>query len=120
MANVDTPPSPEPVVAVVGNALRPMGFTGATSTSAITPKPTWHWDDSFKSPGVGKFVAQDAVDVHIKFDDLSITLIEWARHSKASPFDLKVTEAIQTQLRSELGADISFTHPPTPAFCLGP
>jgi hypothetical protein len=120
VAGADSPPSPERLVAVVGDALRPMGFTGAPAASAITPKPPWSWDYSFKSPGVGKFVSQDAVEVHIKFDDLSITLIDWARHSKASTFDRNVMEAIQSQIRSELGATISFTHPPTPAFCLGP
>jgi hypothetical protein len=33
---------------------------------------------------------------------------------RASPFDRSVTEAIQTRLRSELGADISFTQVPMP------
>lgn len=119
VVRADSPPSPDHLVAVVGDALRPMGFTGAVA-SALTPKPPWYWDYSFRSPGVGKFAPRDVVDVHIKFDDLSISLVDWDRSSKASPFDRSVMEAIQTRLRTELGADISFTHPPTPAFCLGP
>jgi hypothetical protein len=50
----DSIPSPEHLVEVVGDALRPMGFTGAPA-SALTPKPIWYWDYSFKSPGAGNF-----------------------------------------------------------------
>lgn len=115
----DSIPTPEHLVEVVGDALRPMGFTGAPA-SALTPKPIWYWDYSFKSPGAGKFAPRDRVDVHIKFDDLSISLVDWGRRSTATPFDRRVMQAIQNQLGSELEANISFIHPPTPAFCLGP
>jgi hypothetical protein len=114
----DSPPSPERVVEIVGDALRPMGFSGHVPYP-MTPKPPWYLDYEF-SLGVGKFAPRERVDVHIKFDDLSISLSDFARNSKASAFDLRVMEAIQTRLRSDLDADIAFTHPPTPAFCLGP
>ncbi len=115
----ESEPSPEHLVAVVGDALRPLGFTGAPA-SALTPKPPWYWDYSFRSPGVGKFAPRNLVDVHIKFDDLSISLVDWDKSAKATPFDHSVMDAIKTQLQHELCADIAFAHPPTPAFCLGP
>jgi hypothetical protein len=118
VTRADSPPSPERVVEIVGDALRPMGFSGQVPYPII-PKPPWYWDYEF-SVGVGKFAPRERVDVYIKFDDLSISLSDFAKNSKASAFDRSVTEAIKTRLRSELDADIAFTHPPTPAFCLGP
>ena len=72
------------------------------------------------SVGSGKFAPKERVDVYIKFEDLSILLSDFAKNSKASAFDRSVMEAIQTRLSSDLGADIAFAHPSTPAFCLGP
>lgn len=114
--HADAPPRPERVVEVIGDALRPMGFSGREA-GKLTPKPPWYWDYEF-SVEVG--TPRERVDVHIKFDDLSISLSDFARNSTASVFDRSVMEAIQTRLRSELNADIAFTHPSTPAFCLGP
>jgi hypothetical protein len=111
--------SPERLVEVVDHALGPMGFTGHAVTPP-TPRPEWYWDYAFRSPGREKFFVRDQVDVRIKFDDLSITLIDWDRASDASKFDRRVTTAIQAGIRSELGADITFTHPKPSPFCLGP
>jgi hypothetical protein len=114
----ESPPSPERIVEVVGASLRPLGFAGRVANN-MTPRPPWYWDYEF-SVGVGKFAPRERVDVFIKYDDVSITLSDFARNSRASAFDHSVMEAIQARLRSELGADISFTHPATPALCLGP
>ena len=111
-----SPPNPERVVEVVAEALQPMGFSGREA-GKLTPRPPWYWDYEF-SMGAG--VPREQIDIHIKFDDLSISLSDFARNSKASAFDRSVTEAIKTRLRSDLDADIVFTHPRTPAFCLGP
>ena len=117
VAGAEASPSPERIVGVVGDALRPMGFSGHLPPE-LKPRPDWLWDYEF---GVGyKFMAHDSVNVIIKYNDLSISLADYARGSQASPFDRSVTTAIQTRLKSELGADITFTHPQTPAFCLGP
>ena len=109
---------PERVVAVVGDALRPLGFSGPAAEKPAPGSPRY-WDYRF-SVGAGKFAPRERVDVLIKFDGLSISLADFAGGWKASRFDRGVTEAIETRLRSELDADIAFTHAPTPAFCLGP
>ncbi len=118
VVRADSRPTPERVVEVVGDSLRPLGFSGRVAYK-LSPRPLWYWDYEF-SVGVGKFAPRERVNVLIRFNDLSISLSDFARNSKASAFDRSVMEAIQTRLRSELDADISFTHPPTPAFCLGP
>ena len=94
-----------------------MGFIGHAAPE-VTPKPTWAWNYGF-SVGVGK-LAPPRIDVNIRYDDLSISLADYARGSTASSFDRSVTTAIQARLRSELGADITFTPERQPAFCLGP
>jgi len=114
----DSRPGPERVVEVVGDSLRPLGFSGHEAYK-LKQRPELNWDYEF-SVGVGKFFPRDRVDVNIRFADFSILLSDFSRKSKASAFDRSVMDAIQTRLRSELDADISFTHPPTPALCLGP
>ena len=112
--------TPERLVEAVGNALKPMGFSGAPWNPS-TPSPQRYWDYEFRNPEVGSFFHhRDPVDVRIKFDDLSITLVDWDRAADASDFDRRVTSAIRDQIRSELGTDITFTHPKPPPFCLGP
>jgi hypothetical protein len=115
---VDSLPSPENVVQAVGDALRPMGFTGQPIAPAITQRGSL--PDYGFSVGVYKFAPRERADISIKYDDLSISLADFARGSTASAFDRSVMTAIQTRLRSELNADITFTHLPAPAFCLGP
>jgi hypothetical protein len=112
----DTRLSPERLIAVVGDALRPLGFSGQP-VRAPTPQPAWYWDYEFRKPG--KF-GVSPVAILIKYRDLSITLSDYDRATEASEFDRRVTAAIQSGLRAQLGADIKFAHPGTPAFCLGP
>jgi hypothetical protein len=115
---MDSPPTPARLLEVVGDALRPMGFVGQEA-APITPRPLGYWDYTF-SVGARKFAPRERVDVHIKFEDFSISLSDFARGSKASAFDRSVLEAIKARIRSQLGGDITFTHTPTPGFCLGP
>jgi hypothetical protein len=114
----DSPPSPQRVVAVIGDALRPLGFSGKAADTP-TPRAAGYWDYEF-SVGGEKFRARPRVMVFIKYEDLSLTLSDFARNSSAPSFDRSITEGISTRLRTELGADINFTHPPSPALCLGP
>jgi hypothetical protein len=111
--------SAERLVQAVDNALRPMGFSG-NSAKSLTPRPDWYWDYEFRSATVGKFAQLNAVEVLIKYEDLSITLTDWDRASRASDFDRGVTAAIETAIRSDLGAEITFRQLKSPAFCLGP
>jgi hypothetical protein len=117
MPDANSSPRPERVVEVIGEALRPMGFTGHAGPD-VTPKPAWYWDYGF-SVGVGKF-SPPRVDVNIRYEDLSISLADYAGGSSGSAFDRTAITAIQARLRSELGADITFTPLQQPAFCLGP
>jgi hypothetical protein len=111
--------SADRLVEVVSDALRPMGFSGNVAKS-LTPRPDWYWDYEFRTPTVGKFVQRDAVELLIKYDDLSITLTDWDRASQATDYDRRVTTAIETAVHSELGAEIAFRQLKSPVFCLGP
>jgi len=112
--------APERLIAVVADALQPLGFSGAP-WNPTTPTPRRYWDYAFRNSGSGAFLNhRDPVDIRLKFDDASITLVDWSRDSEASEFDRRVTPAIRDQIRSELGADITFVHPKPPPFCLGP
>jgi len=111
--------SAQRLVEVVDNALRPMGFSGNPART-LTPQPDWYWDYEFRSAGVGTFAQRDAVEVHIRYDNLAITLSDWDRASKATAFDRRVTAAIESAVHTELNAEISFQPIKSPAFCLGP
>ena len=117
MVGADSLPKPEQVVEVVGQALRPLGFSTEAKKGPM-PKPARSY--YIFSIGGGEFAPSERVDVFIKYDDLSISFSDYARGSKASTFDRRLAAAIQTSLQSQLGADITFTHPQSPAFCLGP
>ena len=114
----NTQVTPERLVAAVGNALQPMGFTGAPWNPA-TPTSQRYWDYAFRNH-CSLFSRCEEVEVFITYDDLSIGLSDGSRHSDASEFDRRVTSAIRDHVRSELGADITFSHPKPPPFCLGP
>jgi len=43
VVRADSRPSPERVVEVVGDSLRPLGFSGRVADK-ITPQPLWYWD----------------------------------------------------------------------------
>jgi hypothetical protein len=115
----DTTVPPERFVAIVRDALGPMGFTESLPPK-LSPKPDWLWDYEFRSPKSGKFFEPPAVDILLTYSDLSIVLSDWSRASKASNLDREITMAIQSAFRSELGAEINFVHPKPPMVCLGP
>ncbi len=117
--NADTTVPPDRLVAVVRDALGPMGFTEDLPPK-LSPKPDWLWDYEFHSPKSGKFFEPPGVEVLITYSDLSIVLSDGSRASTASKLDRDITTAIQTAFRSELGAEISFVHPKAPPICLGP
>lgn len=117
--NADTTVPPERFLAVIRGALGPMGFTESLPPK-LSPKPDWLWDYEFQSPQSGKFLEPPRVDILLTFSDLSIVLSDWSRASKASNLNREITTAIQSAVRSELGAEITFVHPKPPLFCLGP
>jgi len=119
VSGTDTTVSPERFVEVVRNALRPMGFTESLPPT-LSPRPDWLWDYEFHSPKSGKFFEPPRVDILLTYSDLSVGLSDWSRASKASDFDRQITTVIQTAVRSDLGAEITFIHPKPPLFCLGP
>jgi hypothetical protein len=110
---------PERFVAVVRDALGPMGFTEGLPPK-LSPKPDWLWDYEFRSAKSGKFFEPPAIDILLTYADLSIVLSDWSRASKASKFDREITTAIRAAFHSELGAEISFVQAKPPMICLGP
>lgn len=110
---------PERFVAVVRGALAPMGFTEGLPPKFV-PKPAWLWDYEFRSPKSGKFFEPPTIEILLTYSNRSIVLSDWSRASKASNRDRDITTAIQSAFQSDLGAEINFVHPKTPAFCLGP
>jgi len=122
LVHPSTQVTPERLIEVLGNGLRPLGFSGSPWNPS-TPLPEKYWDYEFSSPASGSWLHERApVNIRIKFDDLSVTLIDGQRGSvsKATDFDRRAMGAIQEAVRADLGADITFAQPKMPAFCLGP